>query len=129
MKKYTQLNIRNKKQSRYAKRNLRPAPMKMKIKKGDNVMVVSGKDKGKQGSVVRVYPREGRIIVEGVAIHKRHTRAKGGQSSRIIEMSLAINASNVMVVDPKTGKPTRVKRQVVDGKRVRVAGKSGTTLA
>src|SRR6185437_9260816 len=105
MKKYTQLNIRNKKQSRYAKRNLRPAPMKMKIKKGDNVMVVSGKDKGKQGSVVRVYPREGRIIVEGVAIHKRHTRAKGGQSSRIIEMSLAINASNVMVVDPKTGKP------------------------
>lgn len=129
MKKYTQLNTRNKKMSRFAKRNIRPAAMKMKIKKGDNVVVVTGKDKGKTGQVLHVYPREGRIIVEGVAVHKRHTKAKGGQSSRIIEMSLAINASNVMVMDPKENKPTRVRREIVDGKRVRVAGKSGTTLA
>jgi large subunit ribosomal protein L24 len=129
MKKYTQLNIRNKKMSRFAKRNIRPTAMKMKIKKGDHVMVVSGKDKGKTGAVVRVYPREGRLVVEGVAIHKRHTKAKDGQSGRIIEMSLAINASNVMVMDPKMGKPTRVRREMQDGKRVRVAGKSGTVLA
>jgi large subunit ribosomal protein L24 len=129
MKKYTKLNIRNKKMSRFAKRNLRAPRMKMKIKKGDNVMVVSGKDKGKTGLVVRVYPREGRLVVEGVAVHKRHTRPTQGQSGRIIEMSLAINASNVMVMDPKEGKPTRVRREVVDGKRVRIAGKSGTVLA
>lgn len=115
--------------SRYAKRNVRPAAMKMKIKKGDNVVVMTGKDKGKTGQVLRVFPRVGRIVVEGIAVHKRHTRAVGNQSGRIIEMSLPINASNVMVMDPKEGKPTRVKRQMVDGKRVRVAGKSGTTLA
>ena len=115
--------------SRFAKLNLRAPRVKMKIKKGDNVMVVSGKDKGKTGLVVRVYPREGRLVVEGVAVHKRHTRPTQGQSGRIIEMSLAINASNVMVVDPKEGKPTRIRREVVDGKRVRIAGKSGTVLA
>lgn len=120
---------RNKKMSRYAKRNLRPAPMKMKIKKGDNVMVMTGKDKGKTGSVVRVFPRTGRVVVEGVAVHKRHTKRMGGQSGRIIDISLSINASNVMLVDPKEGKPTRVKRVMQDGKRVRVAGKSGTVLA
>ena len=129
MKKYTKLNIRNKKQSRFAKRHVRPAAMKMKIKKGDNVVVISGKDKGKTGQVVRVFPREGRLIVEGIAVHKRHTRRVGNQSGRIIEMSLPVHASNVMLVDPKEGKPTRVKRSLVDGKRVRVAKRSGTTLA
>lgn len=103
--------------------------MKMKLKKGDKVVVVSGKDKGKQGQVVKVFPVTGKLIVEGVGVHKRHTRARMGQTGRIVEKSLPIDASNVMLVDAKSGKPTRVGREMKDGKRVRVAKKSGTTLA
>ncbi len=123
------LKSRNKKLSRFAKRHIRPAAMKMKIKKGDNVMVVSGKDKGKTGAVLRVFPRVGRVIVEGVAVHKRHSKKIAGQTGRIIDILLPISASNVMVMDPKEGKPTRVKRVMDGNKRVRVAHKSGTTLA
>ena len=101
----------------------------MKVKKGDHVVVISGKDKGKKGAVLRVFPMQNRVVVEGVAVHKRHTRGKSSQSGRIIEKSLPIHASNVMVVDPKQDKPTRVKRVVKDGKRVRTAVKSGTELA
>jgi large subunit ribosomal protein L24 len=101
----------------------------MKLKKGDKVVVVSGKDKGKQGQVLKVYPKTGKLVVEGVAVHKRHTRAQMGQTGRIIEKSLPVDASNVMLVDAKTGARTRVTREVKDGKRVRVAKKSGTTLA
>ena len=103
--------------------------MKMKLKKGDKVVVVSGKDKGKEGQIAKVFPLTGKIVVEGVAVHKRHTRARMGQTGRIIEMSLPVDASNVMLVDAKSGKPTRVGRVMKDGKRVRVAKKSGTTLA
>jgi large subunit ribosomal protein L24 len=103
--------------------------MKMKLKKGDKVVVVSGKDKGKEGQILKVFPKEGKLVVEGVAVHKRHTRAQNGQTGRIVEKSLPVNASNVMLVDAKTGKPTRVARKVENGKRVRIAKKSGTTLA
>jgi large subunit ribosomal protein L24 len=104
--------------------------MKMKLKKGDSVVVVSGKDKGKQGTILRTLPTENKVVVEGIALVKRHLRrAMQGQSGGIIERPRAIDASNVMFVDPKTGKGTRIGRKVEDGKVVRVAKKSGTTLS
>lgn len=83
--------------------------MKMKLKKGDNVVVVSGKDKGKTGTIVRAMPSVGKVIVEGVAITKRHLKAgRGGEASgSIVERPRAIDASNVMFMDPKTKKGTR----------------------
>lgn len=103
--------------------------MKMKIKKGDTVMIVSGKDKGKTGAVLQVMPLSGKLVVEGLALAKHHTKAAGGQSGGIVERPRAIDASNVMFMDPKENKPTRIGRSVVDGKIVRVAKKSGTTLS
>jgi large subunit ribosomal protein L24 len=104
--------------------------MKMKLKKGDTVVVVSGKDKGKQGAILRTIPAEGKVVVEGVALVKRHLRqSMKGQSGGIVERPRAIDASNVMFVDPKTGKGTRIGRKVEDGKVVRIAKKSNTTLS
>lgn len=102
---------------------------KLKIKKGDHVVVVSGKDKGKQGPVFRVIPREAKVVIEGVAMVKRHTRGVQGQSGRIVERPRAIHISNVMLLDPKDKKPTRVKRIRTDGKLVRTSVKSGTALS
>lgn len=103
--------------------------MKMKLKKGDTVTVVSGKDKGKTGEIVRVIPAEGKVVIDGVAVVKRHLRrATRGQSAGIVERPRAIDASNVMLVDPSEKKPTRVGRKSENGKLVRVAKKSGTTL-
>ena len=101
----------------------------MKLKKGDNVMVVSGKDKGKTGTILTVFPDTNQVVVEGIAMVKRHIRKTGPkQSGRIIERPRAIDASNVMFMDPKEKKPTRIGRKVEDGQNVRVAKKSGTTL-
>jgi large subunit ribosomal protein L24 len=102
---------------------------KMKLKKGDHVIVVSGKDKGKSGVIERVMPLEGKIVVEGIALAKRHQRGVRGQSGQIIEKPRAIDASNVMFMDSETKKPTRIGREVRDGKRVRVANKSKKVLA
>ena len=130
MRKYTDT-----KQKSYASRKkrgaraLRQEVAKMKIKKGDTVMIVSGKDKGKTGLVVRVLPTVGRIVVEGVALMKRHLRkTAGGQSGRIVERPASIHASNAMVLDPDSKKPTRVGREKQDGKTVRIAKKSKTVL-
>jgi large subunit ribosomal protein L24 len=103
---------------------------KMKIKKGDQVVVVSGKDKGKTGTVLKTIPSTNRVVVEGVAIIKRHLRKTGrGQSGQIVERPASINASNVMFLDPKENKGTRIGRKVENGKIVRVAKKSGTTIS
>ena len=101
----------------------------MKLKKGDPVIVVSGKDKGKTGTIVHAYPATGKIVVEGVAIVKRAMKASRGQSGSIIERPRAIDASNVMLMDPKEKKGTRVGRKAENGKNVRVAKKSNSTLA
>jgi large subunit ribosomal protein L24 len=103
--------------------------MKMKLKKGDHVIVVSGKDKGKTGTIERVITGEGKIVVEGIALAKRHQKGGRGQSGQIIEKPRAIDASNVMFMDAETKKGTRVGREVRDGKRVRVANKSKKVLA
>ena len=103
--------------------------MKMKLKKGDNIVVVSGKDKGKTGVIDSVLPETNQVVIDGVGMIKRHIKKSGAkQSGRIVERPRPINASNVMLVDPGTKKPTRIGRKLVDGKIVRVAKKSGTTL-
>lgn len=103
--------------------------MKMKLKKGDQVVVISGKDKGKTGQIVQVLAAENRVVVEGIAMIKRHVRKTRGQAGQIIERPQSIHASNVMFMDPKEKKGTRIGRKVEDGKIVRVAKKSGTTLS
>ncbi len=102
----------------------------MKIKKGDNVIVISGKDKGKTGAVVKAYPRENKVLVEGVNVKFIHKRpGKNIKEGQKIEKSLPMNVSNVMVVDPKTKKGTRIKFQMEKGKKVRIASKSGQKIA
>ena len=102
-----------------------------KIKKNDQVVVIAGRDKGKRGRVLEVTPSDGKIKVEGVGMIKRHQRANP-QSNRgggIIEKEAFINISNVQLIDPQSGKPTRVKYQVEgDGSKVRVATASGHSL-
>ena len=101
----------------------------MKLKKGDNVVVVSGKDKGKTGTIQTVFPDTNQVVIDGIAMVKRHIRKSGPkQSGRIVERPRAIDASNVMFIDPKDKKPTRIGRKMEDGKLVRVTKKSGTTL-
>ena len=99
---------------------------KLNVKKGDKVQVLSGKDKGAQGEVLRALPSEGKVIVEGVAIVKKHQKPTSlGQQGGIIEREAAIDASNVALVCPECGKATRVGHTVVDGKKFRVCKKCG----
>jgi len=100
----------------------------MKIKKNDNVQIISGKDKGKTGTVLRVFPQKDRVVVEGVAVAKRHTKGARGEVGRIVERPLPIHTSNVMIIDPKTKKPTRIRLEKKDGKRTRISVKSGEDL-
>ena len=92
-------------------------------------MVVSGKDKGKTGTIYRVLPAENKVIIEGIALKKRHMKGRTGAAGQIVESPRAINASNVMFVDPESKKPTRIGRKEQDGRMIRVAKKSGKTLA
>jgi large subunit ribosomal protein L24 len=109
-------------------------PRRMKIRSGDRVEVISGKDRGKTGRVLRVEPKKNRLVVEGLNMVKRHTRphpVAGAQTQAalggVIEREGAIDVSNVMLLDPK-GNRTRVGIEREDGKRVRVAKSSGTRL-
>lgn len=100
---------------------------KMHVKKGDKVVVLSGKDKGKEGTVLVAKPSEGKVVVEGVAIVKKATRPNAqNQQGGIVEKEAAIDASNVMVICPKCGKPSRMGHDVDEnGKKVRVCKKCG----
>ena len=101
----------------------------MHVKKGDKVMVISGKDKGKTGVILASFPKKERVLVEGVNIAKKHSKpSQANPQGGIISQEAPIHVSNVMPIDPKTGEPTRVGYQVVDGKKVRVAKKSGEVL-
>ena len=101
--------------------------MVLHIRKGDLVEVISGSDKGKQGRVLAVNPEKGRLRVEKVRIQKRHLKAgrKGSRTGGIIEQEGFIDASNVMLVDPQDNRPSRVRVEERDGKRIRVFVKSG----
>jgi len=101
----------------------------MHVKKGDKVMVISGKDKGKTGVILSALPKKDRVLVEGVNIVKKHSKpSQMNPQGGIISQEVPIHVSNVMPLDPKTSEPTRVGIQVVDGKRVRVAKKAGEVL-
>jgi large subunit ribosomal protein L24 len=109
--------------------------MAARIKTGDEVIVVGGKDRGKKGKVLRVEPAKNRLYVEGLNIVKRHQRPQqvaGAQRAEqvggVIEREGPIHLSNVMLVDPKDGKPTRLGIEIADGQRYRVARRSGTRL-
>jgi len=102
---------------------------KLKIKKGDTVVVTAGKDKGKKGEVLKTMPDKSRIIVQGVNVVKKHQKQTQFAAGGIIEKELSIHISNVSVADPKTDKPTRVGyKTLADGKKVRVAKASGQEL-
>ena len=102
---------------------------KLKIKKGDNVVVISGRDKGKRGEVLRVYPSENRLIVQGVHIARRHTKPRMGDPGGIVDKELTIDVSNVAHIDPQSGKPTRVGYKTLDdGRKVRFARRSGEVI-
>ena len=103
--------------------------MAAKIKKGDKVVVLTGRDKGRNGEVVQVIPTEGRAVVRGVNMVKRHTRQSGTQEGGIISKEAPIQLSNIAIADPKDGKPTRVGFKVLDdGRKVRVAKRSGDLI-
>ena len=102
---------------------------KMKIKKGDTVVVISGRDKGKTGEVVRVLPTEHRAVVRGVNVARRHTKPRMGEPGGIIEKELALDISNIAHVDPASGKPTRIGYKTLDdGRKVRFARRSGEII-
>ncbi|WP_216831078.1 50S ribosomal protein L24 [Alkalihalobacterium elongatum] len=101
----------------------------MHVKKGDTVKVISGKDKGKQGVILEAYPKKDRVLVEGVNIVKKHAKpSQDNPQGGIVSKEAAIHVSNVMIIDPKTGEPTRIGYKVEDGKKVRIAKKSGEAL-
>ena len=103
--------------------------IKLKIKKGDKVVVITGKDKGKTGEVLRVHPKDARLVVQGVNMVKRHTRPAMGQPGGIVEKEAMLHVSNVAHIDPKSNKPTRVGyKELEGGRKVRVARRSGEVL-
>ena len=107
--------------------------MPARIKRDDQVVVIAGKDRGKRGKVLRVDPTSDKVIVEGLNMIKRHQKAQqtgptSQQQGGVIEREAPIHVSNVALLDPKDGKPTRVGVEIVDGKRFRIARRSGTRI-
>ncbi len=103
--------------------------MAAKIRKGDRVMVIAGRDKGKIGEVLKVLPKENRAIVQGVNVVKRHTRPTQDQPGGIVEKEAPIHVSNLAHIDPKDNRPTRVGFKVLDdGRKVRYAKRSGEVI-
>ena len=103
--------------------------MAQKIKKGDTVVILAGKDKGKTGEVTKIMPKEDRVLVSGVNVHARHRKPTQLNPQGGIERKEApLHISNVAVADPKDGSPTRVRFEDRDGKKVRVAAKSGELI-
>lgn len=100
----------------------------MRIKKDDMVIVLSGQDKGKKGKVLKTFPKEGRVIVEGINIQTKHQKQTPKEAAEIKHVEGPIDASNVMLLDPKTNEPTRVGYKVDSGKKVRVSKKSGEEI-
>ena len=102
---------------------------KLRIKKGDNVVVLTGRDRGKTGEVLRVFPADSRVIVQGINVAKRHTRPRMGDPGGIVERELTIHISNVALIDPGSGKPTRTGyKRLDDGRKVRFGRRSGEVL-
>ena len=105
-----------------------PPKAKPYVRKGDMVMVMAGADKGKQGNVMEVFHDKHRVIVEDVNIVKKHRKPTQSTPGGIVEIPAPIHVSNVMLIDPKSGEPTRIGRKIVDGKSVRYSKKSGEII-
>lgn len=103
--------------------------MAMRIKKGDQVIVITGRDKGKTGEVVKAMPKENKVVVQGINMVKRHTRPTQESAGGIISKESPIHVSNVALIDPKSGKATRVGFKVENGQKVRVAKRSGEVIS
>lgn len=105
------------------------ANAKLKIKKGDEVVVLTGKDKGAKGEVLKTMPAQNRVVVQGINMVKKHNKPTQFSAGGVEQKELSIHVSNVALADPKSGKPTRVGYKTLkDGKKVRVAKKSGETV-
>jgi large subunit ribosomal protein L24 len=102
--------------------------MAAKIRKGDKVVVLVGRDKGRTGEVVEVNPAAERALVRGVNVVKRHQRQTGAQQGGIISKELPVHLSNLAIADPRDGRPTRIGFKIVDGRKVRVAKRSGVEI-
>lgn len=100
----------------------------MYLKQGDNVKVMAGKDKGKEGNITKVLPKQNKVIIENINLAKKHQKPGFGATGGIVEVEMAIDASNVMLIDPKTKEATRIGFEVRDGKKVRVSKKSGELI-
>ena len=100
----------------------------MNLKVGDKVIVIAGSNKGKEGTIKKVLRKENRVIIEGVNLVKKHQKASGNESGGILEIEAPIHASNVMIIDPKTKKPTRIGKKLEKDKKVRIAIKSSEKL-
>lgn len=101
----------------------------MHVKKGDKVKVITGKDSGKEGTILEAYPKKDRVLVEGVNMVKKHSKpSQDNPQGGILDLEAAIHVSNVMPIDPKSGEPTRVGFEERDGKKVRIAKKSGEAI-
>lgn len=104
-------------------------PVKLKVRKGDKVVVRTGKDKGREGEILRVIPKENRAVVQGINVVQRHTKPSAGNEGGIIAMEAPIHISNLALLDPTSGKATRVGFKTLDdGTKVRVAKASGETI-
>ena len=101
---------------------------KLHVKKGDRVRVIAGSYRGAEGEVLEVLPEKNRAVVENVNMVKKHTKASNDNPGGINEVPAPVHLSNLMVIDPKTGEPTRIGRKVVDGKNVRYSKKSGEII-
>jgi large subunit ribosomal protein L24 len=126
------LHVQRKKEAnRYAKRHARKAErVTMPVTKGDTVRVMRGEDAGKEGKIIRVFLKTGRVTIEGINIVKRHRKARRAEEqSQIMEMPAPVHHSNVMLLDPKTGAPTRVRRRIDDdGTKERISVKSDDAI-
>jgi len=100
----------------------------MNLKVGDKVIVIAGSNKGKEGTIKKVLRKENRVIVEGINLVKKHQKASGNESGGILEIEAPIHASNVMIIDPKTKKPTRIGKRIEKDKKIRIAIKSSEKL-
>ncbi|MBU0723164.1 50S ribosomal protein L24 [Patescibacteria group bacterium] len=101
----------------------------MKIKSKDIVIVIAGKDKGKKGKVIRAFPKEDKVIVEGINMKKKHQKSRSrGTKGQVVEIALPIHVSNVMIEDSKTNKPSRIGYKIVNEKKIRISKKNGDEI-
>jgi len=101
----------------------------MKIRKGDTVLITSGKDRGRKGKVLKVFPKESRILVEGINLRKKHRKPRrSGEKGQIVEMPAPISISNIKLICPKCGKATRVRYKIVEGRKLRICKKCGQEI-